>query len=209
MRKLKRAGMLIILLAFPALFFIFLKTCGTNHYDLPYFHPVVEPSGEVSLKGQDTVYYQVSGVIGLGVADDTILSKVLDNKVNVFFGVDPNAEKNTRWEIHQNRLIEKLSNETDVAYYERYSNTSNDFEFNPVITYVQEIEGESTNWESIFKLNETSANGRTFLLHQTLILVDGQRRIRGYYNLADSDELDRALAEIKILLYQRKIAGKN
>src|SRR5690606_36688003 len=161
---------------------------------------------EVSLKGQDTVYYQVSGVIGLGVAADTILSKVLDNKVNVSFGVDPNAEKNTRWEIHQNRLIEKLSNETDVAYYERYSNTSNDFEFNPVISYVQDTEAESINRESIFKLNETSANGRTILLHQPLILIDGQRRIRGHYYLADPDELDRGLAEIKITLYQRKIA---
>jgi len=40
---------------------------------------------------------------------------------------------------------------------------------------------------------------------ESIVLVDEQRRIRGYYQGTSTKEIDRLVAEIKILLYSREV----
>lgn len=203
MLKLKRAGMLIFLLAFPALFFLFLRSCGTNHYDLPYFHPVTDANGQIA--GSDTVYYQLSGPIGITPGGDTVQAEELDGKINVFlYGIPAAGTSSTRWETNRNRLLDVMSGEDDCQFLESESVT--DTNTAPRVIRLKE---PADSWKILLKLDKTPALGRTFSPNSSLILVDGARRIRGYYDLTDSDELDRAMAEIKILLYQKKVAAKN
>lgn len=191
--------MLIVLLALPAFFFLFLKTCSTNHYDLPYFNPEYGPGNRVLLNGSDTVYYKVSGVIGVDPKGDTVLSEVLDGYVNVFFTGSGDPGTKERLEEEKERLIGRLGDAGHVQYLEKGTD----------MTARGRIRLENApDWETLLKMGKSNGESRTFSPEASLVLVDGRRHIRGYYDLLDADDFDRAIAEIKILLYQEKISGR-
>jgi protein SCO1/2 len=59
MQKYIKAGMLTLVLALPAFLILFLHSFGENHFELPYFVPAVDSTGQTILNGKDTVFYQV------------------------------------------------------------------------------------------------------------------------------------------------------
>lgn len=207
MSGIKKAGMLIILLAFPAFFFLFLKTCGTNHYDLPYYHPLLSDN-EVILRGADTVYYQVSGILGVTSEGDTVSSDVLTDRVNVFFLKGQYDEGATAMERYKTRILDKLEHEEKCLFFERYRQGNGGDTGESRRVFVQQPSENYPGWEILLRIDENQNVGRTFSPNSSLILVDGKHHIRGYYDLTDPAEFDRVLAEIKVLLYQMEIAGR-
>ncbi len=206
MFDIRKAGMLIVLLALPAFFFLFLRTCATNHYDLPYFHPLADSAGRVIFDGKDTVYYQVSGVLGVTLGGDTVTSRVLGGKITAFYlGGDSDGEN--RLSEYKSRLVEILANERDFQLLERIRSGHDGSGEVPAVIRVESGTGLGS-WESILKIDEKNGSAGTLYENSSLVLVDGERYIRGYYDLSDTDDFDRAAAEIKILSYQKKIAEK-
>lgn len=207
MFDIRKAGMLIVLLAFPAFFFLFLKTCGTNHYDLPYFHPLADSAGRVVFDGTDTVYYQVSGVLGVTPRGDTVTSRLLKGKITAFYlGGSSDPVKDSRLSEDKSRLLEILSNEKDFQLLER--TVEQDVEAGGPALIKIKSGSAPYRWEEILKIGEKPGPEGTLYAAGSLVLVDGQGYIRGYYDLSDTDDFDRAIAEIKVLSYQRKIAKK-
>ncbi len=207
MSNIRKAGMLIVLLAFPAFFFLFLRGCGTNHYDLPYFYPLSDSAGRVVFDGADTVYYRVSGVLGVTPGEDTVTSGVLDGRINAFYpGGDNLAEEDHAGE-EKSRLLERLEKEGSFQFLERAGRGGQEDRSAPTIIRLAAVEGADP-WEGILKIDEKNASGGTLYENSLLVLVDGERHIRGYYDLSDPEDFDRALAEIKILLYQKSLAEK-
>lgn len=204
----RKAGMLIVLLAFPAFFFLFLRTCGTNHYDLPYFHPVTDSDGHVTLNGADTVYYQVSGVLGITPGGDTVTSQSLEGKITAFYlGGGDDGAKESRLSEDKGRLLEILANEKDFQLLERTWDRDEEIGGGPAPVKIRS--GSSAeSWEEVLKIGGKPGPAGTLYANSSLVLVDGEGYIRGYYDLSDTDDFDRALAEIKILSYQKKIAEK-
>jgi protein SCO1/2 len=54
-----KVGILIAILAVPTFVFVFLKLFGQNYYTLPYLMPEIDKSGQVLMKGADTVFHQI------------------------------------------------------------------------------------------------------------------------------------------------------
>lgn len=207
MFNIKKAGMLIVLLAFPAFFFLFLRTCGTNHYDLPYFHPLADSADRVVVDGKDTVYYRVSGVLGITSAGDTVTADLLEGRVNAFYRGGDNPAMEAHLAEERTRLVERLAKEENFQFLERAGRENR--EDTPGAAVVRlAAAGDESRWEDILKIDEKNNSSGTLYGNSSLVLVDGARHIRGYYDLSDPDDFDRALAEIKILLYQKKLVGK-
>lgn len=56
MDKPLKSVILITILVVPALVYIFLKNFGSNRFDLPYYFPVLDESGEVKVINGDTTF---------------------------------------------------------------------------------------------------------------------------------------------------------
>ncbi len=207
MFDIRKAGMLIVLLAFPAFFFLFLKTCGTNHYDLPYFHPLADSAGRVVLNGTDTAYYRVSGVLGVTPRGDTVTSGLLGDKISAFYlgGSHDPAGENRLSEDNKSRLLEILSGEKDFQLLEITG--EQDAEVGAALIKIRSG-SVPDRWEEVLKIDEKPGSEGTLYASSSLVLVDGEGYIRGYYDLSDTDDFDRAIAEIKVLSYQKRIAKK-
>lgn len=54
-----KVGILISILAVPTFVFVFLKFFGQNYYTLPYLMPEIDETGQVVMKGTDTVFHQI------------------------------------------------------------------------------------------------------------------------------------------------------
>lgn len=208
MFDIRKAGMLIVLLAFPAFFFLFLKTCGTNHYDLPYFHPLADSAGRVVFDGADTVYYQVSGVLGVTPRGDTVTSRRLEGKITAFYlGGSSDPVKENRLSEDRSRLLEILSGEKDFQLLERTGEQDVEAGGGPALITIKSGSAPD-HWEEVLKIGEKPGPEGTLYAAGSLVLVDGEGYIRGYYDLSDTDDFDRAIAEIKVLSYQKKIAKR-
>jgi protein SCO1/2 len=56
MGKSLKSVILITILVVPALVYVFLKNFGSNRFDLPYYFPVLDESGEVKIINGDTTF---------------------------------------------------------------------------------------------------------------------------------------------------------
>lgn len=54
-----KVGILIAILAVPTFIFVFLKIFGQNYYSLPYLMPELDETGQIVMKGPDTVFHQI------------------------------------------------------------------------------------------------------------------------------------------------------
>lgn len=206
MSGIKKAGLLILLLAFPAFFFVFLKFFGTNHYDLPYFHPKLDSLGNAVLTDGDTVYYQLDDFLGIRADDDSVSADILRNSINVFLFASEDAAETDKLKGAIERLVGRLAGSKHAIQYivdSRLASVS--FPEANIVIDNNRTEGSRLDWKQLFKMDTKDGTGRTFSAGSSLILVDGQRRVRGYYDIQDAEELDRAIAEIKILEYQYEI----
>ncbi len=195
--------MLIVLLALPAFFFLFLKQFGVNHYDLPYFYPLTDSDGNVLFEGPDTAYYRIEESLGLDDQGDTVRADFLDDRVSFFFLRSREREETVKQIEAENRIIEKLNHADEVVFLvDREWRGDVKASDRKIVSLAGGDDG-AFPWGRILKTE--SDVSRTFSKNVSLVLVDGSRRIRGYYNISDPDDFDRAVAEARILIYQKEI----
>lgn len=190
MSNIKKVGLLIGLLASPALIFLYLVTFTTNHYDLPYFFPLVdENTKEYQMQGSDTVYYQIDRSAFISG------NKEANCNVSVVSILPEDCDENCQ------RQIMNFSSLKDVL---------NAFPGNCLAVYYYGALQETLAERNISKGYEMDSVNRADILHTfkldteeakgaETILIDQQGRIRGFFELSNSKDLDRLFAEIKIL----------
>lgn len=215
MTKVLKAGLLIVTLVIPALVFTFLQFFGTNHYTVPFYHPEIDLSGKAIVANGDTVFYKVA-VPKLKTVDSkafpeeyfegglTVVSylpqactdscRIGLSQLERIYGLRdkiPNLRLLTLaeiWPVDDNRLPEGLGREDwKIGMF-------SELDRNSVLT-------------GGFMYDTKVPKAKTNLPERKLILVDSERHIRGYYIGTDSEEIDRLMAEIKILDYERKNKG--
>ncbi|WP_031528332.1 hypothetical protein [Dyadobacter crusticola] len=201
MKNFSKAGLLIITLVIPALIFIFLKFFARNHYDLPYFNAEYDSAGTVVKQNGDTVFHAVSDQIFVGKQVG------FAGKLTIIHYLPENCGDSCKLAISQLQRIAALHSEIP--------------ELN-VMTLAGDLDKQSTalrgangkDWSMLrypgseittFLEDELGVNASELLNYQDLIvLVDSKRYVRGYYRGADPEEIDRLMAEIKILAYEGK-----
>ena len=94
MINFRKAGLLIITLVIPALFFTFLKFFATNHYDLQHYFPITDNSGKIVVNNGDTTFYKVP-VIHLKNTNGQVVSEEFGNGQVTVVGYLPEHCLNT------------------------------------------------------------------------------------------------------------------
>ncbi len=207
MRGAERKGslkplMLLITLAAPVIIFLFLKFFGVNHYTVPVFYsngiprdtsecpPLsnpyeIDPSDfQFTFKGDnDTeIFNRKLTVIDIDIKPDMPLGKAGypitrisdhfrgDNKVQ-FYLIRPVPDSNEQKQfLERDRFKYVYGSVNDISEFARCGLILLDFP------------------------------GQVDSGTRRLVLVDQKGRIRGYYQLAVFDEIDRMILEMKIIL---------
>ncbi|GAB3169907.1 SCO family protein [Telluribacter humicola] len=220
MHKYRKAGLLIILLAVPAFIFVFLKLFGINHYDLPTFHPVRDPTtGEVALNGSDTVYYTINGLKLSDVRTGEAFTEAnLRGKFSVVHLLPAECGDTCQKALAQLSRVHDLTQTIPQLQVISIKETGN---ATPELDSLLKQNGANPNsWivvsgnpeevskaaGEVLRLNVNIPEGmQTISLSNRLILIDGNRYIRGYYDAREIDEVDRLMAEIKVLEYSQSL----
>jgi protein SCO1/2 len=218
MRKLFRAGILIVLLVIPALIFIFLKIFATNHYDLPYYNPTMDSTGSVLrlMATGDTLYDKVSTENLMLPSGKPLAEDIFKDKFTAVTYLPAHCDEPCKIQFDRLGRIFELTNQiqgfqllsiTDSlqANYSTYSPQIGKPGWN-VAVFLPEFR-ESVMLQN-FKFQTLALKQQTNSIENKLMLIDSKGIVRGYYNGADVDEIDRLMAEIRILDYSRKNSAK-
>lgn len=206
----------MLTLAFPVLIFLFLKIFTTNHYDLPYYVPMIDSvRNEVVINEGDTVFYQLGDFRLITTSNETLTSNQLRGKMTVVSSIRISNVDGYEKVIGELVRINKLSE----SYPELMILTLIPEKGTIIETELEKRKVVSESWkvvsvpdstkqkylDTIFHLSEKVAVPQTISLNNRLSLVDASGFIRGYYNALDPEDVDRLMAEIKILDYSKNL----
>lgn len=213
MSKYAKAGLLILTLVIPALIFTFLRFFATNHYNIPYYHPALDSSGEFVMSGRDTVFYKVGGFRAFGVNGDVLSEDLFDRKLSVIAYTPYLCDDGCKLVIENLERIYELTKNIGslqiVSVCDSISlGLSNSSAVNNDMGWLVAQVGKG-DLSEVLDINLRLETGRKGAGVGKLMLVDEQRHIRGYYDGFDNDEIDRLMAEIKILDMERRERSLN
>lgn len=187
----KKSIFLFLLIALPVMIFLFLKLFGRNEFMIP-------------------VYYEQ----GLG---DSLTTPCLDKAREQYTIKNPLLAEGSIHVVHFERMdgpvlktrLEELERVQDVFYNDELiqlttflngsSITSKDVtDYNQRIQFQEQFwkirQLDSLAWAELKYCGTAMSN-----LDNRVVLVDQQKRIRGYYNILERSETDRLILELRIL----------
>lgn len=210
--KKSKILILLITLSFPVILYLFLRSYGQNEFDLPVF-----------FENEEKVYCNDSSIskedielIDLNQKSFVRLSEVYNDDYKIIHF--PNSE---------DPEIQTLKNELN-----RVLNTFGDLSIN-ILSFqpVDTVKLDELGSELFLPITRASTflyprdqmdvfincfyvfptkdwNGKhpseeTIDINKTLVLLDEQNRIRGYYNGYETKEVDRLILEIRVLLSKK------
>lgn len=218
---IKKVLILVILLAVPGLLYYLLQEKGKNRYKpLSIFGPKEVSSTFHTKRGKqipDTTYHTIRP-FKLTNQDGQPITFPADSHritvVNFFFSRCPSfcADMNKQMEelgykFSKNRLLQFYSISVDPEY-----DTPNRLK-----AYHSDFKYKTANWnlltgdlDTIFTLarkdflvdalKDSVSTEKNVIHSPMIILVDPQQRIRGYYDSANKEEVERLTGEIKVLI---------
>jgi protein SCO1/2 len=210
-KSLKRILIVLGILFLPSLFWLLLTTGKNNFRHLEIFGPK-----DVNANG-DTIYHTIPPFSFINQEGKIITDKNLDNKIfvaNFFFAtcptVCPKMNENLRG------IVENYKDVNNIRFLSFTVNPERDSV--PVLAeYAQKRNADPGKWwfltgnkDSIYTLagegfKLMAAKGKTaddFFHDQNLVLVDKEKRIRGFYDGLDDNDIRKLNDEIKVLLYE-------
>ena len=207
--------MLLLILVIPVFIYLFLQGFGSNSYAIPVFYENgVESSLEHCQFSEGQHFIPDFEMISQD--KQTISGDVMEGKISVvdfFFTSCPDicpimsSELERVNEIFKERTeVQILSFTVDPAY--DTPEVLNDYakEFRADSDQWKFLTGDKTDIYSLARCGfllpvQDGDGGKADFIHsEKIILVDGQKRIRGYYDGTDREEIDRLITEINILL---------
>jgi len=216
-RALKKILILVIVLAVPGFLYYLLTVEGKNRYKpLPVFGPKQLAKTYHRVKGKDipdTIYHTISDFSLTDQNGDRVSLNTFQNKIIVagFFY--------TRCQTVC-KVMNRYVSELDQAYAKNklvnFVSITVDPEHDtpPVLTGYAKTFKASPKWlfltgdtATIFNLarngflvNAVQAGNNEFIYSDKLILVDPDKRIRGYYTGASTADVTKLTDEIKVLI---------
>lgn len=214
-QKLK-IGMFVAMFAIPVALFIFLKVFGKNEYRLKIFNPVSSDCARIS---EDTMH-RIPNFSFVSQSGKTITQKDFEGKIYVaefFFTRCPDICKVMTSELSRVQDIFKeypdvkiLSYSVDplgdsVQVLKEYAEQNNiDPNFWTLLTGDKQQIYQQAQCAYFIPV-QTGTDGKIDFVHSDkLILIDKEKRIRGYYSGTSRDEVDRLITEIQVLLSEYK-----
>ncbi|PWJ60164.1 protein SCO1/2 [Dyadobacter jejuensis] len=212
MKRYRRAGLLILTLAIPALILIFLKGFTTNHYVLPYFNPILDDQGRVVRRGDDTLFSSREQLMVDALDSSGLLSIPLKNRFTVVGFLPKDCDDRCTLYLEGLQRIYKLRQAvptlslvtlTDGAELLKVGNTYG-MGSDGWSLYGLDTSDSTRAISRELNIYKNAAGTKTNYSFSRLLLLDSEGYTRGYYDFNDAEEVDRLMAEIRILDYELK-----
>lgn len=217
---LKKILILVTILAVPGFLYYMLEEKGQNRYrPLGIFGPKKVASTFHSKRGKkipDTVYHTISNFKLLNQEADTVIFPSATNQITLFNFFFTRCPSFCPAMNRQMARVANLYRQNELLQF--YSITVDPGHDSPLILskYASQYTSKGKNWdfltgnkELIFKLAKQdllvdalpdTSMPVNFIHSPMLILVDPQKRIRGYYDSGDVKRVDVLIDEIKVLI---------
>ena len=201
MTKFQKIGVLALMLALPVLFWLFLKFFGQNQFDIPLYYP----NGLDSLANcnNTTAPHQVSQLSLESLQGASVDESALTGQATIVYFLPNDCTNTCLLVLEELAKLQKVFEDQpnvrilaigDQANQAALQSLSQRFRAQPETW--QFLTGSTPN----IKWCQFALPLNNIPIVETLILVDSDRSIRGYYAGAEPDEIDRLTVEIKILL---------
>jgi len=215
---LKKIIILVLVLVVPGFLYYLLTAEGKNRYKpLPIFGPKQIAKTFHQVKGKDipdTVYHALSNFNLTDQNDNPVSFKTFEKKifiVNFFYTGCPSvcSEVNKNVSIlvsnyAKNKMVRFVSITVDPEHDTPSVLKSYSDSFKPASPKWLFLTGDTTTIYNLarkgFLVNALKAGKGDFIYSDKLILIDQDKRIRGYYTGAATDEVNRLNDEIKVLI---------
>ncbi len=221
-KNTNKAGILIAILVIPAFIFIFLKLFGNNYYKLPYFMPEIDEHGQVLMKGADTVFHKIPDFVLTDQSGNAFSSKQTRGKIyvaNFFFtrcGTICPKLSSAMVRVQDIFLdspdVLMVSHSVDpnhdtpevlAAYAKKYDAKAGKWFFltgDKKAVYDLAIKGYKLPVADASEYDKSIKNVDEMFIHsEKLMLIDKEGYIRGIYDGTINADIERLLAEIKVL----------
>ena len=218
---IKKVIILAVILILPGFLYFLLKQKGENRYqNLPIFGEKVLTGTFTNRMGKqvpDTLFHQVPSFSLTGQDGETVPVLANDTTisvVNFFYTRCATFCKHMNDEV--NRVADIFVDNGMVNFYTITVDTAYD---TPEVLrqYAEDYQPATKKWHFLTAgddvytiaregflvdaMQDTTRDAR-FIHSSSLILVDSERRIRGYYDVNQKKEVDRLIDELKLLLVQ-------
>lgn len=212
-----KTGILLLILAIPVLIYLFLQGFGTNQYSIPVYYEEGVASSMLDCNFSEGQHYIPD--FNLITQNNTAISaEVLNGHITVidfFFTSCPDICPIMTSELSrvantfkQEDNIKILSFSVDPtydspsvlkAYSEKYEADPNQWQF---VTGEKEAIYALARCGFLLPVQDGDGGPEDFIHSEKMILVDQQKRIRGYYDGTDRADIDRLITEIGVLQAQ-------
>lgn len=187
----KKVVFLFLVIALPALIFLFLKTFGRNEFTIPVYYeqgltdslatPCLDRAKEQYVVNNALIPVGDLKVVHFERLDGPVLKTRLEalERVQDVFYDSPSISLTTY--LNGSSIAQK-----DITDYDKR------IQFLDQFWTINEL--DSTSWADLKYCGVAMSN-----LDNRVVLVDEQNRIRGYYNILEREETDRLILELRIL----------
>lgn len=223
-KKIGFTAALIVVVIFPVAFFLFFdylhKHRPTLETDkcLPIYGPK-EPFKSKNYRGRniiDTAYFKVPAFSFLDQNGNTVTDTIMNGKVTVvdfFFTTCKSICIDMTSNLH--RVQDKFITDKDVLILSHTVDPETD-SVKQLFSYAVEKDVNSKMWrlltgdkKEIYRqarngyfitANQGDGGPNDFIHDQKLVVIDKERRIRGYYDGTDAASVDQMIKDIQMLL---------
>ena len=217
MKKYFKAGLLIVTLVIPALIFTFLRFFATNHYNIPYYFPLKDSNGKVVISKNDTVFYKVQELNVETLNKNNFPQHPFQGKLTVVHSQSGKCEDDSCQLVLSNleriyNLRDKIKSLNILTICDSISNAviqtpafiSKD---GWIVSKVTPDEYKNV-FDKTLKFQTLVPGAKINSVKSKLMLIDNNEHIRGYYNGSDPEEINRLMAEIKILNLENGLGSR-
>lgn len=220
---MKKSALLIVILLLPALIYLFFSTGKHDYLHVPIFYPKDVTATTVDGKKKtDTIYHTIPPFTFLNQDGDTVTEKNLEDKIYVadfFFTTCPTICPKMMFQMERINVVNQKLN--DFAIISHTVNPKHD-SVAVLANYAKLVHADSKRWMLVtgnkkdiydiamdgYKLavDEDPRAPGGFLHSEMFVLVDKDKRIRGYYDGTDSAQVNKLMTDIKIVFteYEKK-----
>lgn len=214
----KKIAILVLVLIVPGFLYYLLTAEGKNRYKpLPVFGPKQVAKTTHMVRGKaipDTIYHTLPDFKLTDQDGKEVSLKTFDNKIFVacfFYTNCPNVCKLMNRNMSflaanyaKNKMLYFASITVDPSRDQQSVLKAYRDSFKPVPPKWMFLTGDTSSIYNLarkgFLVNAIQTGKNDFFYSDKLILIDQNRRIRGYYTGASTDELTRLNDEIKVLV---------
>lgn len=197
--------MLLVMLAIPVFIWLFLKYFGQNQYEVPvYYQEGINLEGCTKESQTHTIPDFILNQIN---EEEAVSENILDHHITAvaFFSYPCDADCRKLMEelVRVQDVFEKQEMVQILTIDKSSSNPQELLELSQTFKSKSErwkfLTGEKTTIETLAQCGFVLKEQKD--LSYPIVLIDSERRIRGYYSGTDPEEVDRLILEIRILLY--------